>query len=83
MTTLLATHTHLYPGARGRAEGVVEDGPATIVFTDEVRVPARLEGETLHVEAYETGAGTGIIAKSWRVTFAEDGRFRAIERLTR
>jgi hypothetical protein len=67
-----ATHTHLYPGARLRADSPApRAGPLTIEFADLASAPARLAGGAgrwrLHVAAHRTQPGTAIAAKAWHV----------------
>lgn len=72
---LRATHTHLFPGARGSYAGEWRDGACELEFSDGVRVVVELWGDRLRVPAYVTAAGTEIAVKSWTLTGA-DGEFR-------
>lgn len=76
-------HTHLYPGARGEVHGQRPKGtvPALVRFSGGATAGAMLEADRLSVEAYRTGAGTGIAAKAWRVEIGADGRLRVAARL--
>ncbi|MEW2068554.1 hypothetical protein [Streptomyces sp. NPDC007346] len=82
-TTFLAvgSHTHLFPGARCRIQGL--PNPHTFAaaphpldlylrFSDGAATDAELRtadpaGPVLHVPAYTTGAGTAIDARTWIV----------------
>lgn len=79
MLELEATHSHLYPGARGRiVGGDVADGPVTVVFADGGRAAATLSGDRLRVAAHETAKGTAIAEKTWIITLSDQGfRIRA------
>ncbi|MEV0265413.1 hypothetical protein AB0I49_29315 [Streptomyces sp. NPDC050617] len=77
----LCSHTHLFPGARLRLQGlpdpqVFATAPRSIGvdlrFSDAVGADAELhtgvpEGPFLAVPAYTTGAGTRIDQRSWHV----------------
>lgn len=70
MLELETTHSHLYPGARGRiVAGAVSDGPVTLIFADGACAAATLTGGRLHVAAHETAKGTVIVAKNWAIAF--------------
>ncbi|MYM57062.1 hypothetical protein [Thalassovita mangrovi] len=70
MLELETTHSHLYPGARGRVvAGAVADGPVTLIFADGARAAATLTGNRLQVAAHETAKGTAIAAKGWAIAF--------------
>lgn len=79
MTTLHATNTHLYRGARIECPGPfpAEPGPVRIVFRDGAEVDAELhpgeqDGElVLAVPAHRTEAGQAIAAKRWRLARIE------------
>ncbi|MEW2162888.1 hypothetical protein AB0912_07795 [Streptomyces sp. NPDC007084] len=74
-------HTHLFPGARCRIQGLPDPGafaagpaPADLAlrFSDDVVTEAELRtagpaGPVLAVPAYTTGAGTLIDARAWRI----------------
>lgn len=90
---LEATHTHLYPGHRGRLTGTrggalpTEGGECLIVFTDGASTPGRLvpgPGDwRLDADSYRTAAGTAVPAKSWRLSLSEGPgvvAFRIIDR---
>jgi hypothetical protein len=80
MLELEASHSHLYPGARGRLlSGRPEDGPVMLTFADGTRVPGTLAGDRLTLAAHKTAAGTGIPEKSWTLRFEGQG-FRALSR---
>lgn len=78
MTHLRFSNSHLYPGARGRADAVAP-GPCRIEFGDGVEVSAEVaesDGQlTLAVAPHKTARGTTIAGKRWRldVTPADDG----------
>ena len=79
MTTLHATNTHLYRGARLEcpAPFPAEPGAVRIVFRDGGEVEAALhpgeqDGElVLAVDAHRTEAGQAIAAKHWRIARIE------------
>lgn len=79
MTTLHATNTHLYRGARLECAGPfpAEPGAVRIVFRDGAEVDAALhpgeqDGElVLAVPAHRTEAGQAIVAKHWRIARIE------------
>jgi hypothetical protein len=66
---LAATHSHLYPGARGHAPGPPADGPVVMCFADGARAAGRLDGAILALSAYRTSAGRAIPARAWRLAF--------------
>ncbi|MBT9384660.1 hypothetical protein KM176_12380 [Pseudooceanicola sp. CBS1P-1] len=76
MILLHASHTHLYPGARGRIDGT-GDGAAMVHFADGAQAPAQLGPDTLHVAAHRTLAGTVIAAQRWRIR-REGAGFRVL-----
>lgn len=93
---LEATHTHLYPGHRGkipglsRIAGMQADGDCLVEFSDGSVTPARIskteEGWQLCTEAYRTAAGTDITEKCWLVYLKEDDghvEFRILENVGR
>ena len=80
---LEASHTHLYPGHRGKISGLAQiadmqaGGDCLVEFSDGSATPARIsrseDGWQLHTEAYRTAAGTDIAARRWLVCLEEDG----------
>jgi len=80
---LQATHTHLYPGHRGKVSGLTQvsdvhaGGNCLVEFSDGSVTPASIseseDGWQLHTEAYRTAAGTDIAQKCWLVYLGEDG----------
>ncbi|MGW7314501.1 hypothetical protein [Streptomyces sp. NPDC054865] len=74
-------HTHLFPGARCRIQGLVDPhafaaGPWPIEvelrFSDDVVTEAELRtgdpaGPVLAVPAYTTGAGTAVAGRTWPI----------------
>ena len=80
---LQATHTHLYPGYRGKVAGLAQvsdlqaGGDCLVEFADGSVAPARIseskDGWQLRTDAYRTAAGTDIAEKCWLVYLAEDG----------
>ncbi len=80
---LEATHTHLYPGHRGKISGLAQiadmqaGGDCLVEFSDGSATPARIskseDGWQLCTDAYRTAAGTDISAKRWLVCLEEDG----------
>ncbi len=81
MTTVLsASHTHLYPGARGRLAGAGEDGRVRVEFADGAVAGGRLAGTTLRLDPHVTAAGTRVAGRQWALELA-DGRFRVLRRL--
>ena len=86
---LHASHTHLYPGCRGRVSAAAfpDDLPpqlnGVLEFSDGAATGARLtkagEHWCLETDAYVTAAGTRIERKRWRIELTLDGqqtRFR-------
>ena len=79
---LEATHTHLYPGHRGKISGLAQladmqvDGACLVEFSDGSATPARIsksgDGWQLRTDAYRTAAGTNIAQKCWLVRLTED-----------
>jgi hypothetical protein len=71
---LEATHTHLYPGHKGKISGLAQiadmqaSGDCLVEFSDGSATPARIskseDAWQLHTEAYRTAAGTDIGARS-------------------
>ncbi|MDG4647986.1 hypothetical protein P6F26_05980 [Roseibacterium sp. SDUM158017] len=70
---LSATHSHLFPGARGHAEAPLRDGPVTLAFADGTRVAGWLRGGRLGLEAHETAKGAKMPAKCWSVEAGPPG----------
>lgn len=90
---LEATHTHLYPGHRGRISGLeriaeLSSGENCLVeFSDGSATPAKISRSAtdwrLGTDAYRTAAGTNIPARLWRIRIEEDSdgvKFRILER---
>lgn len=79
---LKATHTHLYPGHRGKIFGLVQiaemqaSGDCLVEFSDGSVAPARiLRAENswqLYTDAYRTAAGADIAEKRWLVSLSEN-----------
>ncbi|MWD27718.1 hypothetical protein E0K89_009550 [Aquicoccus sp. SCR17] len=67
MRQLRASHTHLYPGARGTCDGPLCDGPVLLEFSDGVAVSGQIAGDRLQLAAHVTAAGTAIPAKAWQI----------------
>jgi len=85
---LRAGHTHLYPGARLRAEGPpLRGGQALrIEFADLGSAAARVEAvedarATLAVGAHRTARGACIVAKRWLIEAVTAGEWRVRKRL--
>ena len=80
---LQATHTHLYPGHRGKISALpdmadLQRGRDCLVeFSDGSAASARIsksaDGWQLFTGAYLTAAGTDIAAKLWLVRLQEGG----------
>jgi len=80
---LEATHTHLYPGHRGKISGLAQiadlnQGRDCLVeFADGSAASARISraenGWQLHTNAYRTAAGTDITERLWFILLQEDG----------
>lgn len=80
---LEATHTHLYPGHRGKISSLSHiadmqaDGDCLVEFSDGSVTSARIskteEGWQLCTDAYRTAAGTNIAEKCWLVYLKQDG----------
>jgi len=78
---LQATHTHLYPGHRGKISGLAkiadlpESGDCLVEFSDGSATPGRISKTEnawrLDAEAYRTAAGTNIAAKHWLACLEE------------
>lgn len=78
---LRATHTHLYPGHRGRVCGIARiadpgaSGECLVEFSDGSAAAASLSRQRdqwrLDTEAYRTAAGTDIPAKRWVLRLRE------------
>jgi hypothetical protein len=79
---LAASHTHLYPGHRGKVSGVARVADigkrrdCVVEFVDGSAAVASIVesgGERqLRVDAYRTAAGTAIAAKHWLLRVEED-----------
>jgi len=82
---LEATHSHLYPGNRGRISGPVriadiEAGCDCLVeFADGSAATARMtksaNGWQLHTDAYRSAAGTAIATRRWILRLHEEGEW--------
>jgi len=80
---LQASHTHLYPGHRGRISGpkpiaeVSKGCDCLVEFSDGSAANARISKEKngwqLKTCAYRTRAGTDIPEKRWSIRLEEDG----------
>ena len=80
---LRATHTHLYPGHRGKISGPAQladlpaGGDSLVEFSDGSATPARISKSAtdwlLDTDAYRTAAGTDIAAKKWRLRLEQSG----------
>lgn len=80
---LEATHTHLYPGHRGKVSGLAKIADlrtrhdCLVEFSDGSATDARIsrsgDGWQLYTNAYRTAAGTDIAEKRWLVHLNEDG----------
>lgn len=80
---LLATHTHLYPGHRGRISGLAQIADlgkgrdCLVEFSDgavaAARISRALNDWLLDTKAYRTAAGTDIGQKRWLVRLQEGG----------
>jgi hypothetical protein len=80
---LEATHTHLYPGHRGKISGLtqladMQTGRDCLVeFSDGSAASARIakseNGWQLRTSAYRTAAGTEIAEKLWFIRLEKDG----------
>lgn len=81
MTELETTHSHLYPGARGRVLSGAAYGPVTVSFADGIRVSGTLEGDRLTVTAHRTAKGAAIPEKTWTIRIEGDA-FRIFGRIT-
>lgn len=88
---LQATHTHLYPGHRGKVTGLAHiadiraDRDCVVDFVDGSAACARISrhqnGWLLHTDPYRTAAGTDITEKFWLIGLDEDAgqvRFRVL-----
>jgi len=79
---LEATHTHLYPGHRGKISGLaqlaaIQPGlDCLIEFSDGSMTSARIAKSEnawqLHTNAYRTAAGTEIAEKIWFIRLEND-----------
>ena len=80
---LQATHTHLYPGHRGKISGPAQiadlqtGSDCQVEFSDGAVASARLsrfeDDWHLHTSAYRTAAGTDIAAKHWLIELKQEG----------
>ena len=78
---LQATHSHLYPGHRGKVCGtervsdIAMDVDCLVEFSDGSAAAARISksasGWHLRTGAYRTAAGTDIARKRWDIEFDE------------
>jgi hypothetical protein len=64
---LTATHSHLYPGARGHAGAPLRDGAVVLTFSDGTRVTGHLSGDRLTLAAHRTAKGADIPEKTWMI----------------
>ena len=93
---LEATHTHLYPGHRGKIFGLAQiadikaDNECLVEFSDGSVAPARISrfenGWQLYTDAYQTAAGLDIAKKLWLVYLDEDDghvEFRVLKKAQR
>jgi len=92
MTLILqATHTHLYPGHRGKISGAARiadigtGGDCLVEFADGSAAAGKMSKTTrdwrLQVGAYRTAAGTAIGGKYWAMRLDEVGdevKFRVL-----
>ena len=91
---LQATHTHLYPGHRGKVPGLtrVSDLQAgcdcLVEFSDGSVTPASIsesgDGWQLRTDPYRTAAGTNIAEKCWLIHLQDDVdhvEFRILEKV--
>jgi hypothetical protein len=75
---LQATHTHLYPGHRGKIFGPAQPADlqtgrdCLVEFSDgsvaSARITRSANGWQLRTNAYRTAAGTEIVAKLWIIS---------------
>lgn len=92
---LQASHTHLYPGHRGKISGLahladLEEGRDCLVeFSDGSATTARISGAAndcrLDTRAYRTAAGTDIPDKHWSLRLDDSGgefEFRILRKAT-
>jgi hypothetical protein len=80
---LQATHTHLYPGHRGKIADIAQladiqtGGDCLIEFSDGSAASARItkceNGWQLRTNPYRTAAGTAIAEKLWFIHLEKDG----------
>ena len=83
MVTLQATHSHFYPGHRGRIAGLAQiadlltDGDCLVEFADGSAAAATISKSgndwLLDAGAYRSAAGTDIAAWRWLVRLTQDG----------
>ena len=96
MMILEATHTHLYPGDKGKISGLaqiadIQAGRECLVeFSDGSVAPARISRSEndwqLYTGAYRTAAGSDITEKLWLVCLGEGGghvEFRILKKAQR
>ena len=89
---LEASHTHLYPGHRGKVSGLAQiadlqvGGDCLVEFSDGSATTARISKTgsdwLLDTDAYRTAAGTDIAQKRWSVCLEQEGsqvKFRILE----
>jgi len=80
---LQATHTHLYPGHRGKISGLAQlaaiqtGGDCLVEFSDGSVASARINSYEnawqLRTSPYRTAAGTAIAEKLWVIHLEKDG----------
>ena len=92
---LQASHTHLYPGLRGKVSGLaqiddLEAGDCLVEFADGSATSARISKSAnewqLCTDAYRTLAGSEISAKHWLISLAQvedEVGFRIVKKLGR
>lgn len=80
---LQATHSHLYPGHRGKISGLAkiadfQAGDCLVEFSDgsvaAARISKRENGWQLDTATYRSAAGTNIEKKCWQLRLEEDDR---------
>lgn len=85
---MIASHSHLFRGARLRSEDLPSDIPpdghleVTVKFSDgssaEATYSAAPTGPLLAVNAYETSAGTVLENKAWLLDYAEEDQLKVL-----